>query len=106
MPATERRETSPRPTGAAHFHAGACASRLRAAAAPARPTDRRRRLGMALTQDVAELLAEPEIRVEGALKVGGRARYVNDVRLPGMLWARFLLSPHPHALTKSIDTSK
>ena len=61
---------------------------------------------MALTAAVAEALAVPEVRVEGSLKVGGRARYVADVRLPGMLWARFLLSSVPHARILSIDTSK
>ena len=61
---------------------------------------------MVLTADMAEVLAVPEVRVEGALKVGGRARYVADVRLPGMLWARFLLSSVPHARILSIDTSK
>src|SRR5206468_2500535 len=47
----------------------------------------------------------PEYRVEGPLKVTGRARYTGDVRLPGMLWAKFLLSPHPHARIVGIDTS-
>jgi CO/xanthine dehydrogenase Mo-binding subunit len=67
---------------------------------------RERRCGMALALDVADLLATPEMRVEGALKVGGRARYVADVHRPGMLWARFLLSPVPHARIVAIDTAK
>jgi CO/xanthine dehydrogenase Mo-binding subunit len=50
------------------------------------------------------LFARPEIRGEGPLKVTGRARYVADVRMPGMLWATFVLSPHPHARIVSIDT--
>lgn len=49
--------------------------------------------------------AEPEYRVEGPLKVTGRARYSADVRLPGMLWARFAMSRLPHARIVSIDTS-
>src|SRR5436309_3477971 len=61
---------------------------------------------MALTQDIVDILAVPEVRVEGALKVSGRARYVADVRVPGMLWARFLLSPVPHARIVSVDTAK
>jgi CO/xanthine dehydrogenase Mo-binding subunit len=65
-----------------------------------------RRCSMALAQDVSDLLATPEMRVEGALKVGGRARYVADVHRPGMLWARFLLSPVPHARIAAIDTAK
>jgi CO/xanthine dehydrogenase Mo-binding subunit len=45
-------------------------------------------------------------RVEGEEKVTGRARYAYDVRLPGMLYARVLRSPHPHARVASIDTSR
>jgi len=36
-------------------------------------------------------------RVDGPDKVTGRARYTHDVRLPGMLYARLLLCPHPTA---------
>lgn len=35
-------------------------------------------------------------------KVTGSARYTEDVRLPGMLHARLLLSPHPHARLKHL----
>jgi carbon-monoxide dehydrogenase large subunit len=59
-----------------------------------------------LTADAAELLAVPELRVEGRLKVTGAARYVNDVHMPGMLWADFLMSPHAHARIVSIDTTR
>lgn len=44
-------------------------------------------------------------RLDGRLKVTGAARYTADVRLPGMLYARMLTSPHPHARILSIDTS-
>ncbi|MBM2810814.1 MAG: hypothetical protein HW416_1573 [Chloroflexi bacterium] len=59
----------------------------------------------ALPADTAAALDVPELRVDGDTKVTGRARYVADVRLPGMLWARFLGSPHPHARVVSVDTS-
>jgi xanthine dehydrogenase YagR molybdenum-binding subunit len=36
-------------------------------------------------------------RVDGPEKVTGAARYPHDVRLPGMLFARLLLCPHPCA---------
>jgi CO/xanthine dehydrogenase Mo-binding subunit len=62
-------------------------------------------VALPLTPDVASIFEEPEYRVEGPLKVSGRARYTSDVRLPGMLIARFLLSPHPHARIASIDTT-
>jgi xanthine dehydrogenase molybdenum-binding subunit len=38
--------------------------------------------------------------------VTGKAQYIDDVRLPGMLYGRVLRSPYPHAIIKSIDTSK
>lgn len=44
-------------------------------------------------------------RVEGASKVTGSATYTADVKLPGMLWARVLRSPYPHARIVSVDTS-
>lgn len=59
-----------------------------------------------LTPLAEEIFQEPEYRIEGPLKVTGRARYSGDVRLPGMLWARFLLSPHAHARIVRIDTSR
>ena len=43
----------------------------------------------------------PDIRA----KVTGRARYSEDFRAPGMLFARLLLSPYAHAKIRSIDTS-
>ena len=46
------------------------------------------------------------IRPDGEDKVTGRAAYSADTKLPGMLWARVLRSPHAHARIKSIDTSK
>src|SRR6266516_4579697 len=58
-----------------------------------------------LTPEAAALLAAPERRVEGPLKVTGRARYTADVQRPGTLRAAFLMSPLPHARIVSIDTS-
>jgi len=36
-------------------------------------------------------------RIEGLEKITGAARYTEDLVLPGMLHARLVLSPHPHA---------
>ncbi|MGA2942497.1 MAG: hypothetical protein ABSE50_10730 [Xanthobacteraceae bacterium] len=36
-------------------------------------------------------------RIEAADKATGRARYVDDVKLPGMLHVALLTSPHAHA---------
>ena len=45
-------------------------------------------------------------RVDGAQRVTGRARYTQDVYLPGMLYARVLRSPYPRARVRRIDTKK
>lgn len=45
------------------------------------------------------------IRHDGVDKVTGRARYGADISLPGMLHAKVLRSPHPHARIKAIDAS-
>ena len=44
-------------------------------------------------------------RVGGRAMVTGAARYTVDVKLPGMLIARILRSPHPHARILRSDTS-
>jgi xanthine dehydrogenase YagR molybdenum-binding subunit len=44
-------------------------------------------------------------RLDGVQKVTGRARYTFDIQLPGMLYARQVISTVPHARVKSIDTS-
>ena len=51
-------------------------------------------------------VGKPVRRVDGYKKVTGRAVYTVDVDLPGMLHGKILRSPHPHAIIKSIDTSK
>jgi len=39
-------------------------------------------------------------------KVTGEAVYVRDVKLPGMLYAKWLTSPYAHARVKSVDISE
>jgi len=39
-------------------------------------------------------------------KVTGKARYAEDYRVEGMLFAKLLVSPMPHARVKRLDTSK
>lgn len=43
---------------------------------------------------------------DAALKVTGQMRYVADMKLPQMLHAKLLFSPHAHARIKSIDITK
>ncbi|HEU5464523.1 MAG TPA: 4-hydroxybenzoyl-CoA reductase subunit alpha, partial [Candidatus Binatia bacterium] len=44
-------------------------------------------------------------RIDGYERVTGQAHYTGDIQLPGMLYARVLRSPVPHAKILSIDTS-
>ena len=45
-------------------------------------------------------------RVEDIRFVQGKGNYVDDLKLPGMLYGDFMRSPHAHARIKKIDTSK
>ena len=45
-------------------------------------------------------------RIDALERVTGRATYTADVVLPGMLFARALRSPHPHARIRRIDTAR
>src|SRR5947207_5732372 len=38
-------------------------------------------------------------------KVTGKAKYAEDYRVEGMLFAKLLVSPHPHAKVKRLDTT-
>ena len=44
-------------------------------------------------------------RIDGPDKVSGRAKYTFDIARPGMLYARIVRSPYPHARIVSVDTS-
>ena len=46
------------------------------------------------------------LRTEDPLFLTGRAKFTDDVDLPGMLHAAFLRSPQPHARIKSINKAK
>jgi xanthine dehydrogenase YagR molybdenum-binding subunit len=51
----------------------------------------------------SSVLGKPLTRVDGPLKVSGRAMYSYDVQRPGLLHGRILRSPHPHARVVSVD---
>ncbi len=55
-------------------------------------------------RDDLKLLNTDIPRVDGPHKVSGRAKYSHDIRLPGMLYGRALLCPHPAAKVK-VDLS-
>jgi carbon-monoxide dehydrogenase large subunit len=44
-------------------------------------------------------------RVEDPTLLTGRARFVDDIKLPGMLHGAFVRSPHPHARIRAIDAA-
>src|SRR5216684_3563264 len=44
--------------------------------------------------------------IDSAGKTTGQGKYADDLTLPGMLFGKILHSPYPHALIKSIDTSR
>ncbi len=46
------------------------------------------------------------IRLDALDKVTGKAKYCEDLKLPGMLYGKVLRSPYPHAHITSIDTSR
>ncbi len=52
------------------------------------------------------VIGKPAPRLDGRAKVTGEARYTTDVALPGMLHAKRVVSPHPHARVKRVDTRK
>jgi xanthine dehydrogenase molybdenum-binding subunit len=45
-------------------------------------------------------------RLDGYEKANGKATYTIDIKLPGMLYMRFLTSPYPHSEIKRLDTSR
>src|SRR5438445_1994220 len=45
-------------------------------------------------------------RVEDPRYLRGEARYVDDIKLPGLLHAAFLRSPHAHARFRGVDTAR
>ena len=54
----------------------------------------------------AKLVGARVTRVEDARFLRGQARYVEGVRLPGMLHIAFVRSPHAHARITAVDVSR
>jgi CO/xanthine dehydrogenase Mo-binding subunit len=44
-------------------------------------------------------------RIDGHARVTGQATYTSDVRIPGMLHARVLRSPHAHARVNAVASA-
>src|SRR6185295_11398160 len=52
-----------------------------------------------------QLVGQATTRIDARERVSGKATYSGDVQLPGMLYAKVLRSPHPHARIVKIDAS-
>jgi CO/xanthine dehydrogenase Mo-binding subunit len=55
---------------------------------------------------MTQVVGRPTPRVEGELKVTGKALYSGDLGLPGTLWGKCLRSPVPYGRIKRIDYQK
>ena len=54
----------------------------------------------------SKLIGQATTRIDARERVSGKATYSGDVQLPGMLYAKVLRSPHPHARILKIDASQ
>src|SRR5262245_54627987 len=52
------------------------------------------------------VIGKPVPMVDGAAKVTGRGIYTDDMKMPGMTYARIFRSVHPHAKILKLDTSR
>src|SRR6516225_184174 len=57
-------------------------------------------------EDKLQGLGASRLRKEDARFIRGRGTYVDDVKLPGMLFGAIVRSPYAHARIKSIDKSQ
>src|SRR5229473_6623494 len=62
--------------------------------------------GPDMAPHVQQMIGESHARLGGERLVTGAGRFVEDVRVPGMLHAAVLRSPHAHARLLSIDAKR
>ena len=75
------------------------------AANPNEPSANAKKYAWPMPPAKTALLSQRVERVDGPGKVSGSARYTYDIHRPGMLIARMVRSPHPHAKVVDIDFS-
>lgn len=51
-------------------------------------------------------VGKPRRRVDGRAKVTGQTRFADDVALPRTVYCKLLRSKVPHAIVRSVDTTK
>jgi len=61
---------------------------------------------VAPTQPETHVFGKPEVKVDAIKLVQGKPAFTDDVELRGMLYAKILHSPVPHARIKRIDASR
>ena len=70
------------------------------------PQARRRHIcKLGLTAVESGIFGARARRIEDDALLRGRGRFVDDIRLPGMLHAAFVRGPHAHALIRGVDTA-
>ncbi len=65
--------------------------------------------GLAIGQSAwgeCSVVGQPVPRVDGAVKVSGTALSAGDIKMPGMLLAALVRSPHPHARIARLDVEE
>ena len=72
---------------------------------PNEPSASAKKYAWALPPEKTAILSKSVERIDGPGKVSGSAKYTYDINRPGMLWARAVRSPHPHAKITAIDFS-
>ncbi len=72
---------------------------------PNAPTENAKKYAWVVPPATTKILSRRVERLDGPNKVSGTAHYTYDIHRPGMLWARAIRSPHPHAKIVSIDFS-
>jgi CO/xanthine dehydrogenase Mo-binding subunit len=45
-------------------------------------------------------------KIDSLYLATGQAQYLDDIRIPGLLYGKILRSPHPHARIESIDVDR
>lgn len=58
------------------------------------------------SMEKTRVVGKSEVKVDAKKLALGKPVFTDDFRLPGMLYAAMLTSPHAHALIKKIDASK
>ena len=61
--------------------------------------------GVRMAKPQLKYVGRSVVRVDGVEKVTGKAKFVGDITVPGMLYGKILRSSYPHARIRTIDAS-